>query len=153
MRRYVVRLTRFNDASAFRNVTQFLADLSPGHSAADVEAALARLPCAISHDAEEVAAEALREALERRGAAVKLMPLDAVDTNPKLKAVGAVNAVNATQELSPEIDLSFLADARKKAKAQATAMIAGSARAPAVPQVVAKAAGRPQKKGKAPWEE
>ena len=107
--RYRVRITRFNDRTSFRQVVDLLAGLYPDRGRTEFEVGLARLPCTLIHDAVEVAAEALRDSLVRRGASVLLIPVEVANA-----AEAAARPVASTQELSPEIDLSFLDKARKK---------------------------------------
>lgn len=93
---------------AFRRVLDLLGRLYPDRPAAEFEAALARLPCLLSHDAEEAVAQGLRQALEARGARVRLLPVDQVETPGRLVEKSATR----TQTLSPEIDLEFLRKGR-----------------------------------------
>ncbi len=102
-----MRITRFDDRQAFRRCVEFLARLYPEREPEEFEVGLARTPCTLSHDAAEAAADALRKALERRGAHITLIPSDLVSS-------GKIAAVTSTQELSPEIDLSFLDKTRMK---------------------------------------
>ncbi|MCP4872880.1 MAG: hypothetical protein GY898_29670 [Proteobacteria bacterium] len=106
--RFSVRITRFDDRQAFRRVVDFLGGLYPDRTVADFETALARTPCTLSHNAAEATADALQTSLEKRGAHVMLIPTDLVTG-------GKVTAVASTMGLSPEIDLSFLDQTRKKA--------------------------------------
>ena len=133
--RYLVRITRFNDRTAFRQVVDFLAGLYPDRQREEFETGLARLPCTLSHDAVESAAEELRASLVRRGADVLLIPRSVVAA-----AEASPRPVASTQELSPEIDLAFLNKARKE-KQQ-----------PLPPDPRTRRTG-PTESGKAPWEE
>lgn len=132
--RYRVRITRFNDRKAFRHAVDFLAGLYPDRDRGEFEVGLARLPCTVSHDAVESAAEALKESLVRRGASVLLIPVEVA------QAAASARPVASTQELSPEIDLSFLDRARKKKEEADTS-----------PNPRARSTG-PTESGKAPWE-
>lgn len=132
--RYLVRITRFNDRKAFRQVVDFLAELYPDRGREEFEVGLARLPCTLSHDAVESAAEELKASLVRRGANVLLIPADVAGA----KAAPARPLVS-TQELSPEIDLAFLNKARKKKGKEA-------------PSQQSQRTG-PTDSGRAPWEE
>lgn len=107
MARYSVRITKFRDRAAFRAVVEFLARLYPERSPRDFEVALARLPCLLSHDADEEAARALERALRKRGADLRLGSLDPTPSAPRRPNV------SNTLELSPEIDLSFLDESRR----------------------------------------
>jgi hypothetical protein len=118
MARFVVRVNRFDDRRAFERCLKFLARLRPELTLEQCEAALAKLPAVLSHDADEAAANALANALQGLGAKVVLLP------------VGG-DGYGATQELSPQIDLSFLDAARRKEQASSS---------------------RPAGDGKAPWE-
>ena len=131
--RYLVRITRFNDRKAYQRVVDFLAGLYPDRERDDFEVGLARLPCTLSHDAAESAAEELKSSLVRRGANVLLIPVKVA------AAAAAARPVASTQELSPEIDLSFLDKTRKPKKKPA----------PADPR--SRRTG-PTESGKAPWE-
>lgn len=130
MPRFSVRITRFSDQASFRTVVDFLARLYPDRNRQDFETGLARLPCTLSEDADEAAAVALEAALGRRGADVRLLPIKEKQGEPK---------VTSTMELSPEIDLSFLDQARTRKRSSRTA--SGSNRK-----------GGPDG-GAAPWEE
>ena len=107
MARYSVRITKFRDRAAFRAVVEFLARLYPERTPREFEVALARLPCLISHDAEEEAARALDRALRKRGADLRLTSLDSSSSKPRRGDVAT------TAELGPEIDLSFLDETRR----------------------------------------
>jgi len=126
MARFAVRISRFADRRAFERCVQLLVRLRPELTAEICETALAKLPATVSHDADEVAATALAEALQKLGAKVALLP-------------AAGDDYGSTQELSPEIDLSFL-DAARKSKPGAAAAGASKPRP-----------GDPID-GKAPWE-
>ncbi len=112
MARFSVRITRFSDQASFQSVVDFLARLYPDRGPEDFATGLARLPCTLSDDADEAAAHALQDALRKRGADVRLLPNKAKKGRPK---------VASTMELSPEIDLSFLDEARSKKKSDRTA--------------------------------
>ena len=127
-----MRITRFNDRKAYRRVVDFLAGLYPERERDEFEVGLARLPCTLSHDAVESAAEELKASLVRRGANVLLIPVKVAESAAKAKPVAS------TQELSPEIDLAFLDRARKKKKKVDPP---GSRRT------------SPTDSGRAPWEE
>lgn len=129
--RFQIRLTRFDDQTSFQRVVDLLEGLYPERDREEFEAALARLPCTLSDDATAPAAEELKAALARRGASVVLIPVAPLGT--------AKTEVASTQELSPEIDLSFLDRARRQKKKAAGSP--GSRRA------------GPGGGGKAPWEE
>ncbi len=130
MGRTSVRITKFRDRAAFRAVVEFLARLYPDRPLQDFEVALARLPVLLSHDADEEAARALEGALRKRGADLRLIALDEATAAPQR------SKVNSTVELSPEIDLSFLDESRRRSS---------SARG--------KQADAEPPKGRAPWEE
>ena len=134
--RYLVRITRFNDRTAFRQVVDFLSGLYPDREREEFEVGLARLPCTLSHDAVEQAAEELKASLVRRGANVLLIPRGVAAA-----AEAAPRPVASTQELSPEIDLSFLSKARKKKKS------------PSPPPDPKTRRTGPTESGRAPWEE
>jgi hypothetical protein len=108
MARYTVRITKFRDRAAFRAVVEFLARLYPDRQPRDFEVALARLPCLVSHDADEEAARTLDRALRKRGADLRIDPVSATTEAPRR------HDVSMTAELSPEIDLSFLDESRRK---------------------------------------
>lgn len=127
MARYSVRITKFRDRAAFRASVEFLARLYPDRDPRDFEVALAKLPCLVSHDADEEAARALDRALRKRGADLRLSPSEVSATSGE-----RVN-VSSTVELSPEIDLSFLDEARRNRSEPS-------------------AAPKPRSEGKAPWE-
>lgn len=138
--RFSIRITRFDDRQAFRRVVDFLVGLYPERSVEDFESALARTPCTLSHDAAEAAADALQASLEKRGAHVMLIPADLV-------TAGKVTAVASTQELSPEIDLSFLDQSRKKSTGSHPPVRSN-------PRATLAASGSFETvDGKAPWEE
>ncbi len=142
-----MRLTRFDDRVAFKRVVDFLAGLYPDRAPSDFQAALARTPCTLSHDADEAAAEALRGALQRRGAHVLLIPNELAN----LGKVGRPRSMASTVELSPEVDLSFLDKARDlRRKKQAAASRPGSAKAVPKPDAPD---WDPTDTGKAPWEQ
>jgi hypothetical protein len=119
-------------------VVDFLARLYPDRPVTDFEAALARTPCTLSHDAAAAAAESLQASLERRGAHVMLIPTD-------LESAAGMGAVSDAQAGSPEIDLSFLEEAREKDAARdrlVRSLSRPGAPAPAV-----------QADDRAPWED
>jgi len=137
--RFSIRITRFDDRQAFRRVVDFLAQLYPDQTPEDFEVALARTPCTLSHDAAEPAADALQEALEARGAHILLIPKG-------LEAAGKQAATASTQELSPEIDFSFLDKTRKKART--------GSHPPVSPRADSSSdSGTWSGEGKAPWEQ
>ncbi len=104
MTRYAVRISRFEDQVAFRRVLDLLGRLYPERPPSEIEAALAKLPCLLSHDAEESVAQALRQALEARGARVRLLPVADLDESPDVDR----SDTRKTMTLSPEVDLDFL---------------------------------------------
>ncbi len=128
--RYTVRITKFRDRAAFRAAVEFLARLYPDRTPRDFEVALARLPCLLSHDADEEAARALDRALKKRGADLRINPVGSAAEAPSRMDV------SKTAELSPEIDLSFLDEARRKKRPDTSR-----------PEPTGPA------EGKAPWEE
>ncbi len=106
MDRHSVRINRFNEQSSFEAVLDLLVALRPELPREVYRAALARLPCLVTHDADRHAALALKGALERRGASVTLLEPDADRSD---------TGVSKTVELSPEIDLAFLTQSRLRA--------------------------------------
>jgi len=146
--RYAVRISRFEDQMAFRRVLDLLGRLYPDRPTADFEAALAKLPCLLSHDAHESVAQGLRQALEARGARVRLLPVDAVKETPK--------AISKTQSLSPEIDLEFLRKngaPRVKTGGVTLRPSPAAASARAVPTPESAELSGEWSREKAPWEE
>ena len=104
MARYDLRITRFDDQRSFRRVSEFLTALYPERDPLDFESALARLPCIISHDAEESAARELDRALSIRGARTRLTCLGG-DVDDSLSDDSAT---------SQEVELSFLETGGKR---------------------------------------
>lgn len=137
---------------AFRQVLDLLGRLYPDRDVSEIESALAKLPCLVSHDAEESVAEALRASLETRGARVRLLPVREVD----LPSQGESGDTRRTMTLSPEIDLEFLrqAERNRRVKSQVTlrpSPAAASARALPTPES-AEMSGE-WGPDRAPWEE
>ena len=60
-------------------MVEFLAALYPDRDHEEFEAGLARLPCMVTHDADETAARELERALIVRGARTRMTPVDEVD--------------------------------------------------------------------------
>jgi hypothetical protein len=147
--RYAVRISRFEDQMAFRRVLELLGRLYPDRAASEFEALLAKLPCLVSHDAEESVAEALRDALEARGARVRLLPIDEVG---QLDETDQPGVGRRTVALSPEVDLEFLRRDQGPSKTPgARAYPPASARA--VPTAESVELSGEWTRDKAPWEE
>jgi hypothetical protein len=148
--RYAVRISRFEDQSAFRRVLDLLGRLYPDRAGSDLESGLAKLPCLVSHDAEASVAQALRKTLEARGARVRLLPVTEVD--PPTPADGS--SVRRTMTLSPEIDLDFLRRAADQRSSDGVTLrpsaSVGSARA--LPTQESAEASGEWGPDKAPWE-
>ncbi len=104
MSRYSLRITRFDDQRSFRRVADFLAALYPETDPEDFETGLARLPCVVTHDADEAAARDLERALIVRGARTLMTPVGAVDVTPGTGDDGT----------SQEVDVAFLAATKPK---------------------------------------
>ncbi len=105
-----MRITSFDDKQSFQRVLDLLTGLYPERDPRAFQAALARLPCMLSHDAAEPAARRLEQALSDRGAGVLLMP------HSMPTASGRQAALRVQEDTSPEIDLSFLRAARSEAQ-------------------------------------
>ncbi len=118
MSRYALRITRFDDQRSFRRVADFLAALYPDTDPEDFETGLARLPCIVTHDADEAAARDLERALIVRGARTLMTPVGVVDVTMGPDDDGT----------SQEVDVAFLS--APKIKAKPAAKPAKSARAP-----------------------
>ncbi|MCO4770381.1 MAG: hypothetical protein KDA24_10155 [Deltaproteobacteria bacterium] len=144
MDRVAIRISRFEDQDAYRRVLSLLCGLYPDRAAADFEQALARLPCLVSHDADLGAAEALQEALEARGASVRVLPADTA--RPLLPMSGQGLPTRQTMLVSPEVDLDFLRKGTPRLPQQS-----GSARA--VPTRQSMQDSEDWTREKAPWEE
>ena len=150
MTRYAVRISRFEDQLAFRRVLDLLGRLYPERPQSEFEAALARLPCLLSHDAEETVAEGLRQALEARGARVRLLPLGEVGDGALVE-----KSFTRTQSLSPEIDLDFLrknGSGRVKTGSVTLRPSTAASSARAVPTAESAEMSGEWTREKAPWE-
>jgi hypothetical protein len=130
MGRTSIRITKFRDRAAYQAVVDFLARLYPDRPVEDFEVGLARLSCLVSHDADDEAAAALEAALRERGADLRLDRHDGAAPGPRRPDV------SSTVELSPEIDLSFLDESRRRDASRRKGQ-----EAPA------------RSEGRAPWEE
>ena len=138
MARRSLRITRFSDQGAFSRSVDLLAALYPERARDEFESALARLPALLTHDADERAADALSQALEKRGARVRIS-----------EAEGGVLPGwedPAEETTGPEIDASFLS--------QKTATIKPPPRSHrAMPTGPPRAGSAGSGRVKAPWEE
>ncbi len=114
---------------------ELLVALYPDRSRAAFEAELARLPVVLSHDADERAARALADALERRGGRVHV---------GEAEFAGLPGWEEPERGAGPEVDAAFLVNRR----AHEGTLRPQSHRA--LPQGGAAQGGTPR--GKAPWE-
>ena len=98
MPRYAIRITRFRDQRSFQRVAEFLAALYPDRHPEEFEVGLARLPCTVTHDAEESAARALERELTGLGARIRMFSLD-----------GSVDStLDDVEGTSQEVDMAIL---------------------------------------------